>query len=101
MRRHEILKLEFERYLKRYRYMKEVMFSTIMPTSRRFRADYYLPDKKMIIELNGGKWTVGRHQRGDGYERDLQKSNIANINGFIYLQFTYDQLSRLEYRDFI
>lgn len=71
---------------------KEVLFKDIMPTRRRFRADFYLPEKKIIVELNGGSWCGGRHVRGLGYARDLEKSNLAQINGCKYLQYTYTQI---------
>ena len=76
--------LEFENYLKSkgYGYRKEAVFNDIMPTKRRFRADYFIPPC-YIIEINGGQWTQGRHTRGGtGYENDLMKLNIASQNLF-------------------
>lgn len=81
---------------------KEVVFNTIMPTERRFRADYHIPSINCIIELNGGQWVNGRHNRGgSGYEEDLVKMNLANANSFFYLAYTYEMLARQEYlKDF-
>ena len=72
---------------------REVMISTILPTKRRFRADFYCPSIKTIIEINGGVWISGRHNRASGYLLELQKSNLINLYGFIYLQYSYCQLS--------
>ena len=96
----KILLIEFEQYLKKNNltFKKEVVFSKLMPTYRRFRADYYIPKMKIIIEINGGQYVNGRHNRaGKGYENDLIKSNLANINGFYYLQYTYQQLNKRLY----
>lgn len=94
---------EFETFLSRLglEFEKEIVFNTIMPTKRQFRADYYIPNSRTIIEINGGQFIGGRHNRGGkGYENDLMKSNLANTNNFIYLQFTYEMLARLEYHKF-
>lgn len=94
--------LEFEKYINlRYNVKKEVVFNKIMDTKRRFRADYLLNDN-IIVEINGGQWVNGRHNRGGkGYGNDLTKSNIANFNDFKYFQFTYEMLKSLEYENFI
>lgn len=104
MGKNNILLYEFEEYLsKKYKgFKKEVVFKHIMETHRMFRADYYLPDERIIIEINGGQYVYGRHNRGGaGYENDLRKMNIAVKNGFRYYQFTYQQLSKQEYLEFI
>ena len=99
MNKNDLLLIEFERYLiRKYgTFQKEVVFSKIMDTSRRFRADYLITEPPTIIEINGGEWVSGRHNRGSSYGEDLMKSNIANINGFCYLQFTYTHLKNLDY----
>ena len=76
---------------------KEAVFKDIMPTKRRFRADYYLPNLKTIIEVNGGQYINGRHNRGGaGYENDLTKLNLAQRHGFKIYQFTYEMIKRGE-----
>lgn len=97
------VKKEFEQYLlSNYLVKCEVVFSKIMDTHRKFRADYYLPDYNIIIELNGGQWIKGRHNRGGvGYEKDLTKLNLAQKNGFSVYQFTYEMLLKQSYKDFL
>jgi very-short-patch-repair endonuclease len=96
--KNKILLRLFEQYIRgRYSVRKEVVFSHIMDTKRKFRADYLL-DEKIIIEINGGQFINGRHNRGGkGYENDLTKLNLAQSNGFKVFQFTYEMLSRKEF----
>ena len=99
----KILLLELETYLKRFdEVQKETTFNKIMPTKRLFRCDFLCPNLKVIIEVNGGQWTNGRHTRGGvGYENDLTKLNIAQLHGFKIFQFTYEMLERREYDVFL
>lgn len=71
----------------------EVTINKIMNTKRRFRTDFYCPNLKLIVEVNGGEWKQGRHVRGQGYADDLRKANISQLNDFYYLQYTYTQLN--------
>lgn len=98
---------EFEKFLQvRFEsFQTEVTFTKIMDTDRRYGADYYCPTQKVIIEINGGQWTGGRHTRAGKvkgkpytqYENDLNKINLAQINGFKVYQFTYEMIARKEY----
>lgn len=69
---------------------------------RKFKFDYALVESKIAIEINGGQWIAGRHNRGGkGYESDLTKLNLAQLLGWTVLQYTYEQLLRKEYlKDF-
>jgi len=76
----------------------EVPFSTFLPTKRKFRADFLCQRLRIIVEVNGGQFTGGRHTRGGkGYETDLEKINFAQLHGYKVLQFTYEMLSRGEH----
>ena len=95
--------LEFEQYLlnKYPKWEKEISFSNLMDTKRKFRADYWI-EPNPIIEINGGQWRAGRHNRGgEGYERDLGKINLAQLHRYKIYQFTYEMLTRREYTNFI
>lgn len=96
----KVLYSELEKKLKEVdRYtMPEVPFSHFLPTKRKFRADFLMPILKIIIEVNGGQFTGGRHTRGgQGYETDLTKLNLAQIHGYKVIQFTYQMLKRGEH----
>lgn len=76
----------------------EVPFSHFLPTRRKFRADFLCPRVRIIVEVNGGQFVGGRHNRGGkGYETDLEKLNMAQAGGYKVFQFTYEMLSRGEH----
>ena len=59
---------------------------------RKWRFDFYLPDCKLAIEVEGGVWTQGRHTRGKGYIADMEKYNTAQALGYTVLRFTPEQV---------
>ncbi len=58
---------------------------------RKFRADFFV-EPELLIEVEGGSWAYGRHNRGDGYQKDLQKQNSATLLGYSVLRFTTDMV---------
>lgn len=64
--------------------------------TRKWRFDFAYPAHKVAIEINGGVWKRGRHNRGTGYIKDLEKLNAAQILGWIVLQFTPQQMKSWE-----
>lgn len=59
--------------------------------SRMWRFDYALPSLKIAIEIDGGVWKYGRHNRAAGYLGDLEKFNNAAALGWVVLKFTPDE----------
>ena len=59
---------------------------------RRFKADFAYPDEMLLIEVEGGVWTRGRHTRGGGYSKDMEKYNLAATMGYRILRFTGDMI---------
>lgn len=59
---------------------------------RKWRADYCWPIHKVLVEIDGGVWTQGRHTRGAGFLKDLEKLNAAALLGFRVLRYTPQQL---------
>ena len=59
---------------------------------RKWRADFHLVDKKILVEVEGGIWTGGRHTRGKGYIGDMEKYNAATMMGFQVIRFSTDQV---------
>jgi len=55
---------------------------------RKWRADFYLTGTKLLVEVEGGIWSNGRHTRGSGYQADMEKYNAAAILGYTVLRFS-------------
>lgn len=68
---------------------------------RRFKADYALPQIKVLVEVEGGVFTNGRHVRGTGYVSDLEKYNLAALLGFRVYRFTPKQVKSGEAMRFL
>ena len=60
---------------------------------RKWRFDYAYPEYKLAIECNGSVWTQGRHTRGSGFIKDMEKFNAANLQGWHILQYTPNQIT--------
>ena len=56
--------------------------------TRRWRADFAWVDEKLLVEIEGGNWSHGRHTRGAGFEEDCIKYNAAALLGYTVLRFT-------------
>jgi len=59
---------------------------------RKWPADFCWPDKKIIVECEGGTWSGGRHVRGKGYSNDCKKYNAAQTLGYKVFRATCDML---------
>jgi len=59
---------------------------------RRWRFDYAWPEKMVALEVEGGVWTEGRHTRGAGFVKDMEKYNRAAVLGWRLLRVTPDKL---------
>lgn len=63
---------------------------------RRWRFDFAIPSKMIAVEVEGGAWIGGRHTRGAGFVKDLEKYNEALRLGWKVIRVTPQQL-RTEY----
>ena len=59
---------------------------------RKWRADFHLIGKKILVEVEGGIWNGGRHTRGKGYLGDIEKYNAATMMGYQVIRFSTDQV---------
>lgn len=62
---------------------------------RKWRFDYAWPEAKVALEVEGGVWTRGRHTRGAGYIKDMEKYSEAACLGWRILRVTPDQLATM------
>jgi very-short-patch-repair endonuclease len=69
-------------------YVREYRFAAQPPYKRQFRADFAYIDQHLLIEVEGGTYSRGRHTRPQGFEADCEKYNLAVICGWRVLRFT-------------
>ena len=60
---------------------------------RRWRFDYAHIATRIAVEINGGVWSQGRHNRGRGYLNDLDKLNAAQASGWRVFQLGTGQVT--------
>lgn len=54
---------------------------------RKWRFDFAYPDLMIGIEVHGGVWVQGGHTRGSGFIKDREKMNMAQLAGWLVLEF--------------
>lgn len=54
---------------------------------RKWRSDFAIPSAKILIEVDGGVFSGGRHTRGAGFVADQIKHNAAAMLGYFVLRF--------------
>ena len=59
---------------------------------RRWRFDFAWLDQAVAVEVEGGIYTNGRHTRGAGYEKDVEKYNAAVVRGWRVYRVTASML---------
>lgn len=59
---------------------------------RKWRADFFITGTNILIEVEGGIWSGGRHTRGKGFIADMEKYNAAAVMGFKVLRFDTQQV---------
>ena len=64
--------------------------------SRLWRLDFWFAGAKLAVEIDGGGWVNGRHSRGDGIERDCEKSSHVAMAGYRLMRVTPGQVKRGE-----
>ena len=63
---------------------------------RRWRFDRYHPGSKVAIELEGGVWQQGRHNRPQGFIDDAEKYNNAALMGIYVFRLPVVDVRMLE-----
>ena len=60
---------------------------------RRWRADFAHLEARVLIEIEGGIWVNGRHNRAAGFNADLEKYLAAGLAGWPVFRFGPDQIT--------
>lgn len=55
--------------------------------TRRWRFDACWPAFRVAVEIHGGEFNSGRHNRGAGLRDDCEKMRAAQLQGWIVLPF--------------
>jgi very-short-patch-repair endonuclease len=55
---------------------------------RRYRFDFTFPDHKLAVEVDGGEYVQGRHQRPGGFRSDAEKVALASGLGWRVMRLT-------------
>jgi len=71
---------------------REFVFDEI----RKWRVDFHILGTNLLVEMNGGTWMQkSGHSTATGIQRDYEKSNAAQLAGYVYLQYTKTELDNL------
>jgi len=70
---------------------REYLFA-LEDTGRRWRFDFCWPAALVAVEVEGGVWSQGRHQRPQGVIEDCVKYNQAALLGWTVLRVTADHI---------
>lgn len=60
---------------------------------RDWRCDFAWPQQRIIVEVEGGVWTQGRHTRGEGFTKDLAKYNALTGAGWTLYRVSQREIS--------
>ena len=60
---------------------------------RRWRADFAQLEARVLIEIEGGIWVNGRHNRAAGFNADLEKYLEGGLAGWRVFRFGPDQIT--------
>ena len=69
--------------------------------SRRWKSDFAWPSHKLLIEIEGGTYVNGRHNRASGYAKDCEKYNHAALQNYVVLRFVGEQVKNGEALQFV
>lgn len=68
---------------------------------RKWCFDFCWQEQKLAVEVDGGTWVQGRHNRGSSIEEDMRKINEAVLLGWRVLRFSTGQVTSGEAIDTI
>lgn len=59
---------------------------------RKWAFDWGWEARKVALEIEGGSWVAGRHNRGAGFQNDMAKYNRATVLGWRVVRATPQQV---------
>lgn len=84
-----------ERFLALWRVFTgvELQREFVFYPGRKWRADFAHIETRILIEIDGGTWIYGRHNRPAGYAEDCAKLNGAAEYGYRVFRLTPDMIT--------
>ena len=61
--------------------------SMLIP-KRKFRCDFVHRPSRVVIEINGGTWINGRHNRGSSMQSEYEKLNLLTYHHYRVFQLS-------------
>ncbi len=63
---------------------------------RKWRFDFAFHKPMIAVEIEGGIWNAGRHNRGSSFEKDAEKYNAAAKLGWRVMRYSTEMVMRGE-----
>lgn len=64
--------------------------------TRRWRSDFLIPRRvplgDLLVEIEGGTWINGGHNRGAHFQSDVEKYNEAGLMGYLVIRGTSEDV---------
>lgn len=57
---------------------------------RQWRSDIAFPNEKVAVEIDGGTWGYGRHNRAGSILADMEKGNGYSVRGWIVFHLPWE-----------
>jgi very-short-patch-repair endonuclease len=91
-------KIDYSKYLavqlQDYPKIPKPHFEYRFHETRKWRFDLAFPEQKLAVEIEGGIWQYGRHNRASTFIKDLEKYNNACMLGWYLLRFSTEMVKK-------
>lgn len=67
-------------------------FTPVKRQAKTYKVDFCIVGLALCIEIQGGQWSGGRHQRGGGYAEDRRRVRDLTFEGWTVLEYTTDDI---------
>ena len=70
-------------------------------TKRKYEFDFAWPSLMIAVEVEGGQWIKGGHTTGTGLQRDCEKYNLAQANGWKVFRFSTSMVDESKHYNYL
>ena len=67
-------------------------------SERKWRFDFAWAERKIAVEVEGGIWIGGGHNRPVFFEKDMEKYNLATVEGWRVLRYSPQTLRKTPWK---